>query len=265
VREHEAATARASDGQAAAFERAPIQTDPRLLEGLARFAAYPPGARVLDAGCGPGLVSRALLDAPGRLRVLGCDLSAEMVARARVRCGDADGRAEFVQASVAEAAAALARGRLAPVDGAISRLVLHHAPDPEAFLAAQVGALRPGSIVVLADHLADPDPELAAWHRRLEVMRDGTHAANLSGGALIDLMAGAGLVDLRYEEHPIGTTFDEWFDRGTPTVAKDECRDWLLDPRGGRSRAWRGTPLGHGTIRLDGIIAFARGIVADAP
>ena len=262
MREHEAATARAFDGQAAAFERAPIQTDPRLLERLVAFAAFPPGARVFDAGCGPGLVSRALLDAPDGLRVLGCDLSAEMVARARARCADAGERAEFVRASVAEAAAALAGGGLAPVDGAISRLVLHHAPDPKAFLTAQVGALRPGAVVVLADHLADADPELAAWQLRLEVMRDRTHSANLSGGALVDLMSGAGLVDLRYEEHPIRTTFDEWFDRGTPSVGKDECREWLLDPRGRRSRAWRGVPLADGSIRLEGIIAFLRGVVA---
>ena len=72
-------------------------------------------------------------------------------------------------------------------------------------------------------------------------------------------MARAGLTGLRYEEHPISTTFDEWFDRGTPSVSKDECRAWLLRPIGRRSRAWRGTPLPDGEIRLDGIVAFVRG------
>ena len=259
--EHEAATARAFDDQAAAFERAPIQTDPRLLDGLVRFSDLPAGARVLDAGCGPGLVSRALLDAPGGLRVLGCDLSAEMVARARARCADAGDRAEFVQASVQEAAAALAAGRLEPVDAAISRLVLHHAPDHAAFLAAQVEVLPPGAVLVLADHLSDPEPATAAWHLHLEVMRDRTHTANLSGGQLLDLMARAGLSDLRYEEHAIATTFDEWFDRGTPSVTKEECRRWLLQPIGRRSRAWRGVPGTGGEIRLEGIVAFARGVV----
>ena len=155
--EHEAATARAFDGQAAAFERAPIQTDPRLLDGLAGFADLPPGARVLDAGCGPGLVARALLERPRGCSVLGCDLSGEMIARAGARCAGAGGRARFVRAWCGEAAAGSppAGGRM---DGAISRLVLHHAPDPEASWLDQLSVLRPGAVLVLADHLADADP-----------------------------------------------------------------------------------------------------------
>src|SRR3712207_1508569 len=81
-----ARTAAAFDGQAAAFERAPIQTDPRLLTGLVAFADLPAGTRVLDAGCGPGLVAEAFLSDPRGYRLLGCDLSGEMVARASRRC-----------------------------------------------------------------------------------------------------------------------------------------------------------------------------------
>jgi SAM-dependent methyltransferase len=254
---------RAFDGQAAAFERAPIQSDPGLLAALVAFADLPPGARVLDAGCGPGLVAEALLAAGGGLRVLGCDLSAGMVERARARCARFGDRAELVQASLREVADDLAAGRRAPVGAAISRFVLHHAPDPRAFVAAQVEALAaggaPGAVLVLADHLADADPELADWHRRLEVMRDRTHATNHSAGALIDLLADAGLTDLRYEERPLGTDFEEWFARGTPSATREECRDWLLDPRGRRSRAWRPTPRADGNVWIDGLIGFARG------
>ncbi len=259
--DHLAATAAAFDGQARAFERAPIQTDPRLLDGLARFADLPPGARVLDAGCGPGLVARALLDAPGDLRVLGCDLSEVMIERAAARCADAGDRIELVRASAEDVCADLAAGRRQPVDAVVSRLVLHHAPDPRAFVAAQVAALRPGGVLVLADHLADPEPDLAEWHVRLERMRDRSHAANLSGGALLDLLAGAGLEGLRYEEHRIATDFDEWFDRGTPAVSKEECRDWLMRPEGARSRAWRVVPEPDGALGLRGIVAFCRGVV----
>jgi SAM-dependent methyltransferase len=253
---------RAFDGQAAAFERAPIQSDPGLLAALAAFAELAPGTRVLDAGCGPGLVAEALLAAGGGLRVLGCDLSAAMVERARARCARFGERAEFVQAGVREVADELADGRRPPVNAAISRFVLHHAPDPAGFVAAQVEALAAGGgggVLVLADHLADADADLAAWHRRLEAMRDRTHAANLSGGALVDLLADAGLGDLRYEEHPLGTDFEEWFARGTPSATREECRAWLLDPRGRRSRAWRPTPMADGNVWIDGVIGFARG------
>jgi SAM-dependent methyltransferase len=261
----EGALERAFDGQAAAFERAPIQTDPGLLGALVAFADFPPGARVLDAGCGPGLVAEALLAAPGGYRILGCDLSGGMVERARARCARFGERAELVRASVRECADEIVAGRRAPVGGSISRFVLHHAPDPGAFVAAQVEALAaggvPGAVLVLADHLADADPELAAWHRRLETMRDRTHTTNVSGGALVDLLAEAGLADLRYEEHPLGTDFEEWFARGTPATTREECRDWLLDPRGRRSRAWRPAPMADGNVWIDGLIGYARGVM----
>src|SRR4051794_19507599 len=91
------ALAEAFDDQAALFERAPVQSDPVALTHLVRFAGFPAEARVLDAGCGPGLVSEALLSAG--LRVMGVDLSAEMIRRARLRCGFASERAEFLQTS----------------------------------------------------------------------------------------------------------------------------------------------------------------------
>jgi SAM-dependent methyltransferase len=256
---HAAAVARAFDGQAAAFERAPIQTDPRLLEGLVRFAELPAGARVLDAGCGPGLVSEALLAHPGGYRVLGCDLSAEMVARARARCAGAGGRAEVVRADALEVAGEIAGAARPPVDAIVSRLVVHHVPDPAAFVDGLTRALPPGGALVLADHLGDPDPRLAAWHTRVEAMRDTTHVRNLTGGELVDLMARAGLGDLRLEERGVATDFDEWFARGTPGATREECLSLLLDPGGAGSRAWRATPLPDGGVRIEGVVAFVRG------
>ena len=82
--DHDQALARAFDVQAPRFERAPVQSDPAALERLVRFAGFPPGSRILDAGCGPGLVCEALLSAG--YRVVGVDLSREMIERAR---GDA--------------------------------------------------------------------------------------------------------------------------------------------------------------------------------
>ena len=53
--DHDQALAAAFDGQAARFERAPVQTDPGALARLVRFADLPPDSLLLDAGCGPGL------------------------------------------------------------------------------------------------------------------------------------------------------------------------------------------------------------------
>jgi SAM-dependent methyltransferase len=252
--------ARAFDGQAAAYERAPIQTDPHLLAALVRFADLAPGARVLDAGCGPGLVSEAFLADPRGYRVLGCDLSGEMVARARDRCSRFGDRAELVQAEVEQMAAELSAGRRAPIDAVVSRLVLHHLTDPAGFVHAMVGALPPRGVLVIADHVADPDPDLAEWHRRMEVMRDRTHVRNLTGGEIVDLMAAAGLGELRLEEHTVATDFEEWFARGTPSAGLEQCRALVLDKSGAGSRAWRATRSPDGNVRIDGVMAFVAGL-----
>src|SRR5271157_1026688 len=91
--DHDEALARAFDAQAPRFEQAPVQSDPAALERLVQFAGFPPGSRVLDAGCGPGLVCAALLRA-GHW-VVGVDLSLEMIERARRRCQPWSDRFDF--------------------------------------------------------------------------------------------------------------------------------------------------------------------------
>src|SRR5689334_16358369 len=96
--EHERNLAAAFDGQAEQFERASVQNNPAALARLLEVADLPAGGRVLDAGCGPGLVSEALLRAG--YGVWGVDLSAEMIARARRRCAPYGKRASFEQKSL---------------------------------------------------------------------------------------------------------------------------------------------------------------------
>lgn len=239
----------AFDGQAAKFEKAPVQSDPGALASLVAFADLPEDSLVLDAGCGPGLVCRALLEAGHR--VVGVDLSPEMIQRARARCASFGDRATF---------------RVGPLDGlepatafdaSISRYVLHHVADPDAFVARQVGMVRPGGFVILSDQSTDADPAEADEHQAIERMRDRTHARNLSAGAIVDLFARVGLVELRMIEESFTLDFDEWFDRGSPSSSKDETRrrvelapasrsfDPLAGPDGGLTlRCWRATVRG---------------------
>src|SRR5262245_58828998 len=98
MNEHDRALAEAFDGQAPQFERAPKQSDPAGLERLIRQADLPAGSLVLDAGCGPGLVASALLAAGHR--VVGVDLSREMIERARLRCAGFGASATFTQGSL---------------------------------------------------------------------------------------------------------------------------------------------------------------------
>lgn len=248
--EHDRALAAAFDNAAAQFEQAPVQTDQGKLAQLIHFADVPAGGRVLDAGCGPGLVAEALLQAG--YRVVGVDLSAEMIARARKRCARFGERASFEQKSLFDASLG------GPFDGAISRFVLHHTPDPIAFIRRQVELLRPGGVLTACDHTADPDRALRDWHQRIECARDRTHTRNPTPGEMVDLFAAAGLDDLRLIEEPLVLDFDEWFDRGTPAQDKATVRQWLLS--GPSARGYRPLLQKDGRVRIEGWLAIVRGV-----
>jgi SAM-dependent methyltransferase len=250
--DHDDALASAFDGQAARFERAPVQSDPRGLERLIRAADLPPASLVLDAGCGPGLVSAALLDAGHR--VVGVDLSAEMIARARSRCAPHGDRARFERISLHDPELT------GPFDATISRYVLHHVTDPTAFLRRQVDLLRPGGVVVVSDHTTDPDFGRAELHQEFERARDSTHTRNLSPGALVDLLAREGLDAIRLLEVEFSLDFDEWFDRGTPAEPKEAVRGRLLAAPAMRGYSPRA--LADGAVRIDCWQAIVRGVKA---
>jgi 2-polyprenyl-3-methyl-5-hydroxy-6-metoxy-1,4-benzoquinol methylase len=254
VHDHDRELALKFDAEAPKFEVAPVQSDPDAIVRLVSAAGFPPDALVLDAGCGPGLVSAGLLQAG--CRVVGVDLSAEMIERARRRCADSGGRARFLQVSVFDPAL----DRFGLFDGALSRYVLHHVLDPAAFLARQVGLLRSGGVLVVSDHTTDPDPQIAAHHGRLEVARDRTHTRNLTGGQLVDLFAAAGLTDIRFLEGSFSQDFDEWFDRGTPGDTRENVRERLVS--GPVVRSFRARVLADGSIRIDGVQATVRGVKA---
>jgi SAM-dependent methyltransferase len=246
---HEQALAEAFDRQAERFEKAPVQSDPAALARLVRFADLPADSLVLDAGCGPGLVSRAFLEAG--YRVHGVDLSAEMIERARRRCASFNERGRFEQRSLFDAAL---RG---PFDAAVSRFVLHHTPDHQVFVRRQVDLLRPGGILVLRDHATDPDPARARHHHDIECARDRTHARNATPGQLVDLFVSAGLESLQMVEEPFTLDFDEWFDRGTPALDKETVRSKLLT--GPSVRGFRFQRRDGNQILIHGWLATVRG------
>jgi 2-polyprenyl-3-methyl-5-hydroxy-6-metoxy-1,4-benzoquinol methylase len=250
--DHDQDLARAFDSQAPLFERAPVQSDPVAIDRLVAEADLPAGCLVLDAGCGPGLVSAALLEAGHR--VIGVDLSREMIERAIKRCSIHGANARFFQTSVFDRAI----DGLGPFDATLSRYVLHHLIDPAAFLARQVELLRPGGILIANDQVTDPDPLLANHHAAIEVARDQTHTRNLKGGQLVDLFAAAGLTSIRYIEDTFTLDFDEWFDRGTPGEPKETVREWLLS--GPVIRSFRARLLEDRSIRIDGLRAIVRGV-----
>jgi trans-aconitate 2-methyltransferase len=91
--------------------------------------------RVLDAGCGTGRVTAALLDRLPRGEVVAVDGSPAMVEEARARLG---GRAEVRVADLVE----LELGR--PVDAILSTATFHWIADHDRLFERLLGALVPG-------------------------------------------------------------------------------------------------------------------------
>jgi ubiquinone/menaquinone biosynthesis C-methylase UbiE len=129
---------------AALAERLEVRaSDPRqhLLwaEFLAR-AAFPPGSRVLEVGCGTGVITAMIADLDGVSEVVGIDPAPGLVTRARERRPDltfdvGDGQAlPYPDASF---------------DGLVFATTLCHVPDPGLALSEARRVLRPGGTLLV--------------------------------------------------------------------------------------------------------------------
>jgi 2-polyprenyl-6-hydroxyphenyl methylase/3-demethylubiquinone-9 3-methyltransferase len=102
------------------------------------------GARVLDVGCGGGILSEAMARAGAR--VLGIDLAPEVLAVAELHALEAGVSVEYA----AVAAEDMARQRAAAFDLVTCLELLEHVPDPAATVAALAAAVQPGGHVVVS-------------------------------------------------------------------------------------------------------------------
>ncbi|MGI5238054.1 class I SAM-dependent methyltransferase [Dactylosporangium sp. CA-139066] len=142
-------------------------------------AGLPPGARILDAGTGPGTVPLALARAVPGARIDGVDLSAEMIEEAR-RSADAAGVADRVTFMVADVAA------LPFMDGEfdliVSSMSLHHWTEPAAGVRELRRVLRPGGRMWIYDaRVALGRGEVPGIASRREMVRTGRLPFRLVG------------------------------------------------------------------------------------
>jgi ubiquinone/menaquinone biosynthesis C-methylase UbiE len=105
------------------------------------------GETVIDVGCGTGSLTLAAWDRVQPAgRVTGLDLSPEMLAAARIRCGQAVPTLQLIRAD-----AATHPLPTRTLDAVISRFGMGHFTDTAAAMAHLAVALRPGGRLVFAE------------------------------------------------------------------------------------------------------------------
>ena len=110
---------------------------------IARKFGSVAGVRVLDVGCGAGLLSEAL--AKAGCDVLGLDAAAEAIATAQTH---AAGQGLLLRYRAGTADNLAAEGQKFPVIAALE--IIEHVADPAAFIATLAGLLEPGGLLFIS-------------------------------------------------------------------------------------------------------------------
>jgi SAM-dependent methyltransferase len=208
--------------QADAFARSPTMSLAETLDAVVDLVPEDPAARWVEVACGPGLISRAM--APRVGSVQGLDLTPAMVDKARAEAVAAG--VDNVSFEVGDATALdLAADSF---DGAITRFSLHHIPAPARVLEEMRRVVKPGGLVVVADHVTDDDGAAAAWHEQIERLRDPSHWACLTPSRLAELGERAGLEPDLDRVVPFEIDFGEWLNRGSGGPAHADLIERLL-------------------------------------
>jgi ubiquinone/menaquinone biosynthesis C-methylase UbiE len=155
----------AFDRGAAAYDRlvgvnpgyhAHLRRSARALSLPARGA----GLRLLDAGCGTGASTAALVAAAPRAKIVGVDASPGMLAQARAKPWPAT--VQFVHSPVENLADAGIDG---PFDGIFAAYLIRNLADPDTALASLRALLRPGGVLVVHDYaVRDSLRARLVWH-----------------------------------------------------------------------------------------------------
>ncbi len=190
--------------QANTFSNAAALTGSGIVDRIRSAAGFGDKLRVLDVGCGPGIVTEAL--AGEGHEVIALDLTPEMVRRARQRCQDSGffnvhyviGQAEYLpfEETVFKAV--------------VTRLTIHHFADPGVVCSDMARITRSKGRLIFADIISSENAEESKLHNALEILRDPSHVRMISSNAMKDLVETTGLEIIQEDQWTMQREFGEW-------------------------------------------------------
>jgi SAM-dependent methyltransferase len=225
-----------------------------LAPQLADLAGVRAGQRVVDVGCGTGVLTAELVVRLGADSVAAVDPSEPFASAVRER---------YPGVEVAVAGAESLPFADDAFDAALAQLVVSFMADPVAGLSEMRRVTRPEGVVAACawDHGQSRTPLSAFWDAAHELDPDAPDEAGQPGareGHLVELFDAAGLTDVAgaelhvTREHP---TFDDWWEpftlgvgptgryvRGLDAAAvselRERCRERLGNAPSIRATAW---------------------------
>ena len=230
--------------QADRFASAAAVTNDQLTQRFVEAIGADANGVVLDVACGPGIVSAAL--AARAREVVALDITPEMLNKARQRCAEAGlHNVTFREGSATELPFADDS-----FDAVVTRLSVHHFPEPRLVLAEMFRVLRPGGTLVLADIVGSENPDEAALHNAIEVLRDPSHVRMLPASELVSLVTAGGFAIAEQTTWDQSREFEEW-----AAIVDDSRRIAPLRPIA-RALAAAHQHAGFGLSLHDGTVVF---------
>ncbi len=254
----------AFDVAGSAYQRFMGRFSERLSAPFADFAGVCAGAgmRVVDVGCGPGVLTTELVDRLGADAVVAADPSEPFVAAARSRLPEVD-----IRAAPAEALPFADQS----FDAALAQLVVHFMRDPAAGVGEMARVTRPGGVVAVCvwDHAGGRGPLSPFGAAVAEVDPAAPDESSLTGaaqGQLEVLLRAGGLGDVQGAELTVGrdyASFEDWWEPYTLGVgpAGDHVRTLDAAGRDRLVEACR-SQIPDRPFTLDAVAWAARGTVA---
>jgi SAM-dependent methyltransferase len=207
-------------------------TQIRLRRRFLRFVPIAPGARVLEVGCGSGVVVRDLATmVGGRGEVVGIDTSRTILTAARRLCRPAAGRARITLRIADGARLPFTTDRF---DATLGITVILHVAQPMVVVAEMARVTRAGGRVGLQDQdfgmvaVTHPDPALT--DRILDGVVKHIYEEPYSGRRLPGLLRSAGLDQVRLRTDVFqDTTLEPWTKTFLERRAEYAVRFGLVD------------------------------------